>query len=272
MIQWGKRLLRLALGLAASMAISQTARGEDTKTVCLAAHVEGQKLRHAGEFLVAKARFRACSEEVCPAVLRDECAGWLSEVDAAQPTLIVTVRDERGNDLSDVTVHVDGARVADRITGLALPVDPGKRTLRLATSQGKERILELVVHEGEKARRIDAVIPLGPSPDGPPAPETTDHEKPSVLAYALGATGLISLGVFAVLGVSVNGRFTDLRTSCAQAPGCTSDDIHRVRRDAVIADVALAVSVVSLGAAAVLLLTGSTQKPASTTAASFGSF
>jgi hypothetical protein len=44
----------------------------------------------------------------------------MADLERAQPTVVFDVKDDAGNDLTDVKVTVDGNPLADKLTGTAL--------------------------------------------------------------------------------------------------------------------------------------------------------
>jgi hypothetical protein len=237
-------------------AIPRGAAAEDTKAACLSAHVDGQKLRRAGKLLTAQERFHACAADACPALVRGECVTWLAELVDSQPSIVVAARDAQGHDLSLVTLYVDGVKVTDRLSGVALPIDPGEHALLFTDPQHEASVEEhIVVREGERARQVDVVLPLprerpredrAPTPTGPGIPVAT---------YAATALGVIALGVFAGAGISFHTRYGNLESRCA--PSCSEADLKDIQRDAVLADAALGTAVVAFGVALVTFLMGS---------------
>ncbi len=246
----------LSLIAAAVLSFGGAAHAED-KLECIRAHAEGQRLRNHEELLEARAQFVSCASQECPAPLQRECVQFLAEVDAVQPSLVVEARDATGQDLSAVSVFVDGEKVADRLSGAPLPVNPGERRVRLVSSDGRAVEQRLVVNEGDKGRRVSATFPSAVVLSEVPR-ETGEKVTPSrkpvpVLAYVLGGVSVAGLGVFGAFGVTALTKANDLRSSCPA--NCPSSQIDTMRRDAFIADVALGVSVVSLAGAVVLYLT-----------------
>jgi hypothetical protein len=80
----------------------------------------------------------------------------------------------------------------------------------------------------------------------------------------LGGVGVVGIGAFAYLGLTAKGDLDHLRQTCA--PFCSSSDLDSARHEALGADIALGVGVVSLAAAAYVLLTRPSA-PASTSTA-----
>ena len=128
----GARLAALvALVLGAGALAPSTAHAADEKLACVRAGEKAQKLRDSGKLMAARAELLTCVREVCPAVVRGDCAGWLGDVEASTPTIVARARDDSGHDLRDVIVSVDGARVASQLDGRPLPVDPGEHEPQL---------------------------------------------------------------------------------------------------------------------------------------------
>jgi len=168
----------------------------------VSANEAAQDLYRAGRLREARAQLATCIAESCPGAVREDCAQRLQAVDAAMPTLVFEVLDDRGHDVSAVEVWIDGTLVARELDGTAGPVDPGEHQIVIADALGRALAREtILVREGDKARHVDVVLrAMGapPARAAAPAPttvsETTpkDAEPPSRTgAYlALGGAGI----------------------------------------------------------------------------------
>ncbi|MCL2448559.1 MAG: hypothetical protein FWD17_06410, partial [Polyangiaceae bacterium] len=121
--------LAAAAGPAAlALAYSSVARADGSSIpakTCIDANAKAQELRHDGKLAAVRAELNRCVDRACPSMVRDDCARRLDELDHAQPTVVFSVKDGDGADMSAVSVTIDGQKVADRLDGSALPVDPG---------------------------------------------------------------------------------------------------------------------------------------------------
>jgi len=218
---------------------------------CASAYEQGQMLRRRGRLVEAQRSFVTCSQSLCPAQMRSDCGDWLREVEQSTPSVAFEVRDRSGKDRLDVRVLADGAVLAEGLDGRALALDPGVHALRYELPRGGALEERLVVREGEKDRRVSVRFPEG-SPAAPsPSPSPQSPSRP-VMAYVLGAVGVVALGSFVSFGVSGYTRANDLAARCA--PRCTESEARSVHTRYAIADVSLGIAVVSLGAALWLFL------------------
>src|ERR1700730_16863640 len=120
---------RLRRTLCALMAMSPTmwsgpAAAAD-KAAGVAAAEAGQRLRKQGHLVSAREQLVVCASPECPQVVSQDCTGWLGEVQRSMASFIVKVRDPRGELLSDASVSLDGAIVAERTLTGTIEVDPG---------------------------------------------------------------------------------------------------------------------------------------------------
>jgi hypothetical protein len=248
------RRARALAGVACAIAALVTAgdvRADETDA-CLAASDSGQKERDSGHLIEAEKQFLFCSRDVCPRVVRNDCGKWASDVQGRTPTLVFAARDNKGTDLAEVGVEVDGAAAASKLDGRAVPMNPGEHHLRF-THEGSAPIEQTVlVREGEKGRTI-AVEFAAPGAAEEAATPSAAKPGPPIAAYVLGGVGALSLGSFAYFGISGASDASSLRSSCA--PNCSDSSVSDVRRKLLIADVSLGVGVVSLAVAGYLLLT-----------------
>src|SRR5262249_17676788 len=141
--------------LVATALMSGSAEAAD-KNSCITAANEGQDGRAAGKLVLAHDRFVACSRAECPAIIRKSCAGWLDEVNASLPTIVLGARDSRGQDVLDVRVFLDDTRLAEKLDGTGVSLDPGSHRLRFERESSPPVEIDLVAREGEKNRPVIA--------------------------------------------------------------------------------------------------------------------
>jgi hypothetical protein len=237
------------LALAVLLAAARPARADEAHA-CAEPHLAAQRHRRAGELVRAREALLACSRAECSSVLAKDCVAWLGEVEAALPSVTLEAKTAEGRDATDATARIDGEPAARRIDGRALPLDPGPHRI-VFERPGKPSVEEqIVLREGEK-RVVTARFRGQPAALAP----ARDVERPiPPLAWVAGGVTLAAattFGVFGAMGASGHG---DLE-SRGCAPSCPADEVDEVRRDLVVADVALGVALVAATATLVLVLT-----------------
>jgi hypothetical protein len=246
-----------ALAIVATVPTAATARAAPpTKLECAAAHGDAQRLRSDGDLRAAREKLLTCSREPCPKVVIDECVPWLAEVEHAMPSVVLQARTADGDDASDVSVSLDGRRIATRLDGRAIDVNPGEHILRFEPSSGAVVERRVLVAEGEKDRivrvEVGAIASVLAPASSPPAMAHPGGGArswtPVIVAGGIGGIALGGFTFFALTGVANEGRLDDCK------PLCSASRIDAVRRDYIAADVFLGVAVVALGAAAYLAL------------------
>jgi len=233
------------------------------KAECVAAFEEGQEQEKAGKVVEARRKFVACTAEDCPGVVRDECAKLLANVEASTPTIVPALRDARGNDVAEAEVWLDGAQIAKSLDGKPIPVNPGPHALKFVVPNHAPIEQQLVVRVGERNRMITAEIGAETSgeTDTPPVNDPGGGVSGKrVAAYALGGVGLVSLGVFAYLGLTGKSELAALQDGCGKTHSCATEDVDAVKGELIGADVALGVGIASVGVATVLFLTSGAKK------------
>ncbi|WP_394827165.1 hypothetical protein [Pendulispora albinea] len=233
--------------LAATLVAADGARA-DEKDVCASGSEDAQRLIKQGKLLEARARLLVCTRAVCPAVIKQDCDGWLSTLDATTPSLVIAARDEAGRDLLDLRVTLDGAAV-DSLNGRAIPVNPGVHKLQFEASGKTPSEQQVVVHEGERARPVTvtlASVARAPAPAVAPVRAPAERST-SPFVYVLGTLAGASLVNFAVFEIKAATEASHLRSTCA--PRCHPADVDRVSTDTVIANVSLALGVAFAGGA-----------------------
>jgi hypothetical protein len=247
--------------LIASLGVASTAQGQtppgarDSDAACTAAYTSGQRLRKKGELLAARKQLTSCASPACSPVLRDDCTRWLAEITSLIPSLVIAARGPSGDDAMEVRVLVDGSLLADRIGGVPLEVDPGPHRLRFEMQGAQPVEKEVVVREGERARRIDvAFVPASastPTETTPAEPQQPVRPVPT-LAWVLGGVGAAALVVG--IGFEIDG-LTRRSTLGACFGGCSADDVNAAKRSFAIGDVSTGVGVAALAAAAFVFFT-----------------
>lgn len=227
-----------------------------TTEQCVAAHLENQKMRNQGQLAAAKADLLVCVQEGCPPPIRTECAGWLTELDAQMPSVVVAAVDAAGKDTAEVIVSIDGVKVAERLDGRPLAIDPGNHQIT-CEHRGESRTENVVVVQGEKSRAIRCSFAVDVGPASPPPAEEGPATAQLVAGVVIGVLGLGGIASFAVLGSIGTSEASDLDGSCgANAPPplsqtCTDEQIDPVHKKLVAADVSLGIGAglmaVSLG-------------------------
>src|SRR5690349_12130436 len=96
------------MSLAVLLAIASPSRAEDEKVACVSASEQGQQLRDHAKLVDARDKFVQCARDECPSVVRKDCVQWLSEVTNSLPSVVLSAKDDAGQDVLEVRVTVDG--------------------------------------------------------------------------------------------------------------------------------------------------------------------
>src|SRR5271156_3625369 len=78
--------------LGSIVAVTPSPARADEKAACIAASEDAQQLKLDGKLTLARARLLGCARAECPAIVRQDCAQWIAEVDAALPTVVLGAR------------------------------------------------------------------------------------------------------------------------------------------------------------------------------------
>jgi hypothetical protein len=239
-------LLALTLALAASPAHA------DPTDACIDASVKGQELRDQGKLIVAREKFLQCSQKPCPGLLRKDCAGWLADVEARTPSIIVTAQDPSGHDAADVAVAIDGQPFLARLDGKAAAIDPGSHLLRFERAGSPAIEDRVVVREGDHRRVVSVRFQMAPAPSPPPLPPASRAGRVAVTAL-LGGISLAGWATFAALGIGAKQDADELRATCA--PACPAGEVDAIRSKEIAADVGLGLGLAAAVGAAALIVT-----------------
>ena len=253
-----RALARVALlaPLGIAVLVPRAARA-DEKAVCFDAAESAQRLRRESKLQEARAELLTCSREVCPLYVRRDCAGWLAEVAASQPTVVVAARDANGRDFTDVKVTVDGKPFLQRLQGAAVPINPGDHVFRYERSDGKSSTEKILIVAGEKDRVIHVEIDKPPAKGaaaatpGDQAPPPGKPAGPGPGPWVIGGVGLAGLAAFGVLQGLAQTKYAKLEDGCSKTGSCDPGEVSAVRTQFIA-------SGVSLGVGAAALVTGVT--------------
>ena len=246
------------------------------KAACISASDEGQQLRDDGRYTRAREAFERCARESCPVLLRVDCVHWLLDLDQSSASVVINAKDDKGNDLVDVTVTVDGQPFASKLDGKPLAVDPGAHMFHYEAAGFAPMEEHAVIHAAEKNRVLNVRFPVAlassrpppieaapvPGPDEarvaipPPAPDTvpahaapTDPRLPGWVFAGVSVVAFASEAYFGLTGLSQ--RSTDLGPAgCATEKDCPSSEKSSIQTKFAVADVSLGVGLVSAGLAA----------------------
>jgi hypothetical protein len=247
---------------AAPLAWSVPARaGNEEMKTCAAAAEKAQRFRNDGKLKDAREQLVVCARNVCPGVIRKDCEPWLSELDTRLPTLVISAKDGAGKDLVDIRVTIDGALVASKLDGKAIPIDPGPHTFKYERDGSAAVETNVVVREGEKGRVLDVVFDPQLAKKEEAVPEKDkdkDKDKPAEKAgapiggFVFAGIGALAVGSFVFFDLSAKSSADNLRSTCA--PHCAQSDVDSVNSKLIIADVSLGAGLVALGVATWLLV------------------
>jgi hypothetical protein len=175
--------------------------------------------------------------------MKKECTGWLAEVEAAQPSVVIRAHAPGSStSIADVRVSIDDKEVAARLDGAAILVDPGEHRFHFARASDPPVDRVVLIGEGEKLKPIEIEI-------GTLLPPPSASAKPIWPVFALGGVGIASIGVFAILGATGSSRYNELQSTCA--PNCSPEDTDALKTQFVVGDVMLGVGIAALAGSAI---------------------
>jgi hypothetical protein len=223
----------------------------DDKADCESAFEEGQLARRDGRFDGAREAFAACQAEACPAAMKSRCAEFARDLEAAQPSVVVVVRDADGADVRGATVRVDGAPAVN-VSALGLRLNPGSHTLRVEAIDFRPSEKTVTLPEAFKSMPVAFVL------ERPTLPSSVLEASPrsATAAWAFGIGSGVSLVAAGALSGAGWVMHQSLKSSCGAA-GCTESQVEPLRFLWPASFVALGVAVVSGVVATILLVTHS---------------
>lgn len=259
---------RFLLGLVLPATFVATSALADDKAACLDAAAKGQRLRATHKLVEAREELRVCALATCPAVVQSDCANWLDSVERTLPTVVVTAKDGTGADLVDVRVSVDGALLAPRIDGLAVPMNAGLHLFNFESSGRPALDRAVLVKEGEKNQEVAVVFGPSVSPPSSSSPATAGPAEVSAgssgsgwgetIGWGIGGVGVVGLLVGAVAGlVAVADKGS---AHCDAHDVCDRGSVDAIKNAALVSDVGwVAGGVLLVGGAGLVLFAHETR-------------
>lgn len=253
------RLVAAPVACAAlALALPRKVQGEEpsaTTQACMAAYESVQDLRADGKLRAAKSRAIECARAACPEALVKDCRQWLDQINLSLPSVVFDVRNRDGDFVAETAIYVDGERIADKLEGRAVAVDPGVHRIRAESASHQPTEMQIVVQEGQRNQKVAIVVAGQSSVDQSDSgvEDVPDGERPvPAAAWVFGGVSVVGLVVGgAFLGVGLAKR-EDLD---ACRPNCAGGDVDAMMRYLVVGDIALAAGVVSAAAALTIYLT-----------------
>jgi hypothetical protein len=270
-----------ALFLGVLLSAPRTARADVAS--CTQLHASAQREAKDGRPKRASELFASCgATEGCPEKIRAECVELYEQVEKTVPTVVFTVTDEQGRDITNVQVYSTDTLVAQALDGRPVSLDPGKHRFRFVLPWGEVLSSDVLIREGEKNRVVgvqvkdraaaspkpadaEPVAPVVPAPAAPPltTPRVVERALPVGfwVASGIGAAALTSWGIFGLLGRSNQSAVDECTPNCGLSE---RDDYDNMKSNYLIADVSLGVAALSAGVATWLFLSADGGEASST--------
>ncbi|MFZ5896353.1 MAG: hypothetical protein ACOY0T_35190 [Myxococcota bacterium] len=258
-------LLGVSLGCAGA-ALCPPAQAQETKPdesvqACSAAFEEAQRLRNETKYIAANQEVLKCATPKCGDALFQECTKIYTELQNAMPTVVFGARDgNKGIEVFDVQVSVDGQSLVDQLDGKAIPVDPGNHTFKFSNPRFPAVERQVVIRAGEKFRQLSVMFggtEPAPTPAAAtqtsaatPTPPAEQPAKIPVASWVLGGIGVVGLGGFVAFRMIGSSEYDQLKRECA--PDCFDSDVDRVKAKYTLSYISLGVGAAAfMGAAAI---------------------
>ena len=231
----------------ATLALTASRARADERIQCAEAAEEGQSRRDQADLLAARELFVSCARASCPTSVQRSCAGWLDDVEARLPSLVVTLRDGEGRDVIGGRLLVDGKERPGQLDGTSVTVNPGVRELVAIAPSGGRTSVKLVVREGEKARLVALRAEragTSPAAAGPPGGGTAPPRgvgAPWWPAVVLGGVSVAGFITYVALQADAHAQYRDDETTCR--PTCSEDELSSLRTKVTLSNVGLGVGI-----------------------------
>jgi hypothetical protein len=240
---------------------SSPSQAEPSIDECVASAEGGQRQRDGGRYLAARQALVMCSAPSCPTAIAHDCQTWLEDLERKIPSIVVSVRDERGQDVLGARVSIDGVPIEQ--AGAPVSLDPGEHFITAEAQRFETSRTGVVVMAGEKNRIVVATVAgskhnadRGPlAGEGPDRAQVADDGRSWFVPLVLGGVGALSLGGSLFFGLEARSDLSKAKASpCAATSSCDEGEGRSIDRRLVVADVLLGVGVVALASAGAWLL------------------
>jgi hypothetical protein len=225
------------------------------------AHEQAQVLRLDGNLMQSKSALKACSLEVCPAIVQRDCVRWLDEVSTQIPTVVFEAITASGA-AQRVTVKQGEQVLAQELDGRPVAMNPGYYEFRFELPGQAPKLVSVLLKQGEKNHLVSvdfrqppnpattnaAPVPVAPSPSAPPV-AVSSRPTPTTV-YVLAGVSLVAASAATILGI--NTRVKEDRAYDDCAPRCSESQVDSIQRWALATDVAIGVAAISAVTAVVL--------------------
>jgi hypothetical protein len=263
--------VRLFFALASTLSsLAVEAPAWASPAACVASQNESQDLLQAGKLVASQSKLVLCAgDQTCPQVVRVDCVRSLDELRPRIPTLVFAAVAADGSDTVEVKVYRDGELLVPSLTGAGVEMDPGEHKLRFVGPGDVAKETTLVVHEGEKSRRIlidfrPTRLPTAPSPvpaavaiDAAALPERASTFPTSIVGWSLVGVGVVSIGVGSYFGLTAKSDNDNSKPLCGTSIGGSANQcLAQGTADRKDAASAATVSTVTFAAGAALAVGG----------------
>jgi hypothetical protein len=247
---------------------------------CASAWREGNSLAKQGKLRQAMEWMLKCAQATCIPVIRNECTSRVSKIEADIPSIVASVVDASGKNVSDVQVEMDGELLASHIDGRGIPVDPGEHmfnfktdkstlgtqkamipqgqrnvpvTLNLSSTTAAAAAVESAPAAGVPAESAAPEATVATSAEEPRArTETKSGGGPGIGTYSLAVLGLAGVGGYGLLTYWGN-KDNKLLEACA--PDCKQSSVNHIKQLYTAGKISAGIGIAALAGATILFLT-----------------
>jgi hypothetical protein len=253
---------------AETSAMASARPAEEAGDVCIERHRQAQVERREGHLLAAHEQLRSCLVPQCSPILREACAALLAELERDTPSVVLAADSQQG-DLLNVTVDDAGRRIATKLDGVPISLDPGEHQLEFRAAGMAPSKETVVLRAGDKNRRIAVRLqPLTPKLTTrgavplEPVPKAQSPGRDRRWDYALIGAGS-AIGIAGIwVGASAANDYRDAEDTCA--PLCSDEQRDAIYTKSLVADGLFVLSLATLSYGVFRLLsTGSSPRATS---------
>jgi len=259
----GAVALALAPLLIAEPSRAEPADARQIKLACAKSFEQTQRLRNDSHYVSAAEEALKCARQSCGEALFDECTKIYGELQTATPSVVLSAHTPNGDELTRVSVSIDGKPVLEQLDGKPLRLDPGNHAFSFSSAEHGSIEHEYLIRAGEQFRAITVEFAKEkPSPSGAAANASEGNANPSdsgapahripLASYVLGGVSVVGLGAFVGFRMAGSSEFDARAGDCK--PTCTSSQVESVRQKYVISDIALGLGAAAAAAAVTIYL------------------
>jgi hypothetical protein len=268
-LSWGKgALAAVSVSVVATALLASPVARAQSEDDCIAASERAVSFHKMSKLIEERTALQACAVPACPDVVRASCDQRLTAVSAAIPSLLLSVVDSSGKDITSVRVAIDGTPYAGAL-GAPIVMNPGDHELRVEAAGEPTITTHVVLREGDVSKReVVTIVAEAPPPPSsmPTATAGGDGSSLRTIGFVVGGVGIAGIVAGSVFGLTASSTWSNAKSECTSVATCgagsqAQNDHDSAASQATTSTIAFAVGGAALATGVVLWIVGNGKRP-----------